>query len=113
MKNWKQIAREFPKRENIIHSLYNDIMKIPHIYECDFDIYDWYEDKPLQDYVILVVGFNIPSSIPNYFDVYDKTLNDVLKVCSEYHLIGTGDRIENMGQHWYIVRKIKNETWDR
>ncbi len=98
-------ARSFGLLEKL-QALEADLLKIQYIPDTDFDV-DNYDEF---HHVILLPHYDIPVELDNYYDVRRATLTSILKVCQEHDLHMTGDRIEDMGEHWYIVRNT-GESW--
>jgi hypothetical protein len=92
---------------NKLQQLENDLLKIKGISEVEFDIDGFWDDM---DYVILVPKYSIPSGLPvnDYFAARREQLNEISECCLRHNLIPTEDRIEDYGEHWYIVRKCKS-----
>lgn len=84
------------------------LLKIGYIEDVDFDV-DNYDEIP---HVILIPHYVIPPETPRYFSVRQNTLNSIRILCGEYDLWPSGDAVEDMGEHWYIVRRI-GSTWPR
>lgn len=60
--------------------------------------------------VILIPKYYIPVSAPDYYEQRRAQLRKILDVCERFDLHETGDRIEDYGEHWYIVRHC-GESW--
>lgn len=80
-------------------SLEEDLLKIEGVSDIDFDI-DNYEDC---QQVILVPRYKVPLD-ENYYKNRGKQLAEIIQVCENHGLLNSGDRIEDYGEHWYIVR---------
>lgn len=76
-----------------------DLLKIEGVSDIDFDI-DNYDEIPQ---VILVPRYNVPLD-ENYYKNRGKQLAEIIQVCENHGLLNSGDRIEDYGEHWYIVR---------
>ena len=88
--------------------LEDDLMEIPDIVHVEFDISD-YPDIP---YIILVPKYDIRVDRDDYFEARDRQKERIRAVCSEHDLHATGDRWEDMGEHWYVVRRA-GQSWPR
>ena len=55
--------------------------------------------------VILIPHYAIPPEEPRYFSLCQNTKSKILILCAQYDLWPTTDVIEDMGEHWYIVRR--------
>lgn len=91
-----------------MQALENDLLKIDGISDIDFDI-DTYGDYDVSQ-VILVPRYTIDVERPDYYEARRSQLQQVLEVCSKHDLHSSGDRIEDYGHHWYIVRTC-GKTW--
>ena len=91
-----------------MQALENDLLKIDGISDIDFDI-DTYGDYDVSQ-VILAPRYTIDVERSDYYDARRAQLRQVLDVCENHDLHSSGDRIEDQGEHWYIVRKC-GVTW--
>ncbi|MBQ8708543.1 MAG: hypothetical protein IJ523_10690 [Succinivibrionaceae bacterium] len=91
-----------------LQALENDLLQIEGISDIGFDI-DIYGDYCTSQ-VILVPRYHIDVERPDYFDARKAQLHAVLDVCEKYDLHSSGDRIEDQGAHWYIVRTC-GQSW--
>ncbi len=91
-----------------LEDLEADLLKIKEIPDVDFDVEN-YGEIP---HVILIPHYDIPADAPSYFSLRQNTLSNILIACTKHDLWPSGDRIEDMGTHWYIVRSI-GKTWPR
>ena len=96
-----------------MEALENDLMKAEGIVDVEFDIRD-YGDPALWRHpqIILVPKYHIPVTSETYFDDRKKQLENIFGVCLSHDLHSTEDRVEDMGAHWYIVRKC-GKSWPR
>ena len=101
-----------------MQALENDLLQIEGISDIDFDI-DTYGDYEWS-HVILVPRYTLDVERPDYYDARKAQLDQVLNVCERHDLHPSGDRIEDQGCHWYIVRSagkswpvFKNDTATR
>lgn len=92
-----------------LRSLEDDILAIDRVVDVDFSIDSFFNNWDIQQ-VILIVKYDIPATLEfnAYFDARQKNLQDIFDVCAKYDLHPSGDRIEDMGEHWYIVRSTKS-----
>ena len=96
-------------REGILdrmESLEHDLTAIPGVRDIVFDL-DNYEDFP---YVILIPAYDLDVRLENYYEKRHEQLAAILAVCAEHDLHPTGDRIEDYGERWYIVRRC-GKSW--
>ena len=91
-----------------LQALEADLLTIEGVSDIDFDI-DNYDEIP---HVILIPHYVIPLDEPRYFSLRQNTLSNILITCARFDLWPSGDSIEDMGEHWYIVRRI-GDTWPR
>ena len=89
-----------------LQALEADLLKLEYITEVDFDVDNFDE----LHHVIIIPKYSVPASEPRYFSLCQNTISNILITCTRYDLWATGDRIEDMGEHWYIVRKA-GTTW--
>lgn len=82
------------------------LLKLKYVKDVDFDV-DNYDEIP---HVILIPRYDVPVSEPRYFSLTQNTLCNIIVTCSQFDLWPSGDVIEDMGEHWYIVRKA-GITW--
>ena len=90
-----------------MQSLESDLMRIRGIEHIEFDIRDWGDGI---HHVILIPKYDIDVSLPTYYEARRKQLDEIISVCEKHDLFPSGDRIEDMGAHWYIVRTCGN-SW--
>ena len=91
-----------------MQALENDLCEIKGIAHVEFDIRAYNEFRQ----VILIPKYDIPVSLEDYFAVRRHVLLSVLDVCASYGLYPSGDAIEDMGAHWYIVRSC-GSAWPK
>lgn len=89
-----------------LQALDEDILRIEGVESTEYDIRDYPEIR----YVILVPKYHIPVSTPDYFNARRRHLQAIFDACAKHGLTPTGDSVEDMGNHWYIVRKC-DHTW--
>lgn len=90
-----------------MQALEADLLRIEGVSDIDFDI-DNYDEIPQ---VILVPRYCVPLD-ENYYKNRGKQLAQIIQVCENHGLLNSGDRIEDYGEHWYIVRKC-GTGWPR
>lgn len=93
---------------DLMESLEDDLLKIDGVSEIEFDI-RYYNG----DYVILIPRYYINPDCDGYFDTKINQLSEILKTCCAHGLLPTDDRIEDYGEHWYIVRKCDPNIWPK
>jgi len=77
-----------------------DLLKIEGVSDIDFDI-DNYDEIPQ---VILIPRYSVPNGPGNWYKRRAIQLARIVQVCENHGLLNSGDRIEDYGEHWYIVR---------
>jgi len=94
-----------------MQALENELAQIPGIVHVEFDI-RYYGEGIRQ--VIIIPKYSIDPSLDviPYFDAKRNQLNAIASVCDRFGLHHSGDRIEDMGEHWYIVRSC-DDTWPK
>lgn len=58
--------------------------------------------------VIFLPKYNIPVSAEDYFERRRTLLTEVIRIAGKNGMARTEDRIEDYGQHFYIVTRLKN-----
>ena len=100
-------AKRFGVLERM-EELESALLNIDHVVSVDFDI-DGFWDNIRQ--VILVPEYDVPVSLPNYYEVRRVMLNRIINVAHQFGLWQSGDTIEDYGKHFYIVRNCDN-SWE-
>ena len=108
-KRAERIARECGILDRM-EALEADLMKIEGIVEVPSDL-DSYGDSGMY-HVILVPKYDIDVRREDYFEARKRQRQAIIETCMKHDLWPTGDRIEDYGEHWYIVRQC-GETWPR
>lgn len=93
-----------------MQALESALLCIEGISDIDFDI-DIYGDYEVS-HVILVPRYTLDVERPDYYDARKAQLHAILNVCEMHDLHSSGDRIEDQGNHWYIVRTC-GQSWPR
>ena len=91
-----------------LQKLESELLSIRGITEVEFDV-DNYDEIP---HVILLTRYDIPPSVEDYFTVRRKQVEEILYTCLKHDLFPSEDRIEDYGEHWYIVRRT-GQSWPR
>lgn len=84
------------------------LLKLDRVSEVEFSL-DGFYDGIMQ--VIICPKYDIPATLPNYFEVRRTVLQNILEVARSFGLRPSGDIIEDYGEHWYIVRDC-DKTWE-
>lgn len=98
-KRAEQQAAEFGILDKM-QALETDLLKIEGVSDIDFDL-DYYDEI---HQVILIPRYNVPDGPGNWFKLRANQLARIVEVCENHGLLNSGDRIEDYGEHWYIVR---------
>ena len=77
------------------------LLAIDRVDDVEFDLNGFLDGI---NQIIIVPRYNIPAHLPNYFEVRDQVLKNILGVARSFDLYPSGDVIEDYGEHWYIVR---------
>ena len=91
-----------------MQALENDLSMIPGIVHTEFDIRDYRELRQ----VILIPKYDIDVNLEDYYMVRRLQLQSIFNTCEKHGLRPSGDTIEDMGEHWYIVRSC-DKTWPK
>lgn len=87
----------------VIEALERNLLALDGISEIEYDLSGFWTDLPS---IIFLPKRNLNLSSPDWYGCRSKLLSDVLTVMREHGLERTGDRIEDYGEHWYIVSKL-------
>lgn len=74
----------------------------------DFDLSGWLSDIRQ---LIIVPKYSIPVSAPDYFGQHRAMIESIIELASQFGLSRTEDRIEDYGEHYYIVFRC-DSTWN-
>lgn len=101
-----EIAKNFGVLERV-QEFEKKLLEIDHVVDVEFDL-----DCFLSDIrqVIFLPKYDIPVSLPDYYEVRRAMLQQVIDVANSFGLKPSGDRIEDYGEHFYIVRSCDN-SW--
>lgn len=86
-----------------VEKLQRELLQIEGVKDVDFDLSGFLSDIP---YVIFLPEYNIPVTLEDYFERRKALLNEAVRVAEENGMKRTDDRIEDMGQHFYIVTRL-------
>lgn len=89
----------------LVEKLQTSLMALEGVEDVDFDLDGFWDNIP---YVIFLPKYNITGD--NYFKQRTVLLNKILYEAAGCGLFRTGDPIEDYGQHFYIVTKLRKET---
>jgi len=102
----QETARKFGVLERL-EQLQEKLKEIDYVADVEFDL-DGFWSSIRQ--VIMLLNYDIPIALPNYFEVRREMLKQILEVASSFGLLPSGDRIEDYGEHFYIVRAC-DSSW--
>ena len=91
-----------------IATIEKEMLMIGGVPDVDFDIRD-YNEFP---HVITIVHYVLDCSIDEYYQKRKIQLAQILTVLARNDLHNSGDVIEDMGEHWYIVR-CTGKSWPK
>lgn len=84
-----------------MQALEADLLTIEGVSDIDFDI-DNYDEIPQ---VILIPRYSVPDGNEPYYNRRAVQLAKIIIMCEAHGLLcSPGDKIEDYGEHWYIVR---------
>ncbi len=101
-----KVAKQFGVLDRI-EEFEKKLLAVDHVVDVEFDLDGFLSDIRQ---VIFLPKYDIPVTLPDYYDVRKNVLNQVLNVAKEFGLKSSGDRIEDYGEHFYIVREC-DDTW--
>ena len=91
-----------------IAAVEKDLTAIDGVPDVEFDIRG-YDEIP---YVIVIPHYVIDVTREDYYKARKLQLAQILTVLARHDLHNSGDRIEDYGEHWYIVRGT-GASWPR
>lgn len=89
---------------DLVEKLQANLLALDYIDDVEFDFDGFCDNIP---YVIFLPKYNIPYE--DYFRHRRELLNRILNIASELGLNRTDDRIEDYGQHFYIVTRLQKD----
>lgn len=87
----------------LVESLYRGLMELDGVEDVEFDLDGFYDDI---EHVIFLPKYSIPVELEDYYSVRKVLLTKILEVAASCGLCRTQDRIEDYGQHFYIVTML-------
>lgn len=102
----KAIAEKFHFAE-MLQALDSDLTALDGVERAEYDLDGFNDGIP---YVILLVKRDIPVAAKNYFEQRRMVLTAILKAISSNGLERTEDMLEDHGEWWYIVTKLKEKA---
>lgn len=83
---------------DLMQDLERDLLCIEGVTEVSFDEFAFELGQ-----LILLTKYNIPLSLPNYYETRDAMVKKILHTANQHQLIKTQDCIEDYGEHLYFV----------
>lgn len=102
----KAISEKFHFAE-MLQALDSDLTALDGVERAEYDLDGFNSGIP---YVILLVKRDIPVAAENYFEQRRMVLTAILKAISANGLVRTEDMLEDYGEWWYIVTKLKEKS---
>lgn len=90
-----------------LEALEADLLSIPAVERVEFDLDSLLDNIP---YIILLIKYGIDPRREDYFSARSAMLAQIVRTCTAHDLHSTGDRIEDYGEHYYIVRQ-QGKSW--
>lgn len=110
MFTYKEIAKEYGISDRI-EALEKALLSISGVEKVDFDLNGYFDDI---HQVIIIPKYSVTPvdwKSDSYYEKRKKLLNSILRTTRKAGLKRTEDRIEDMGEHWYIV--LSSREWDK
>lgn len=101
-----QTAERYGIRERL-EALETDLLTINGVSSVEFDLDSIPDRIP---YIIMLIGYGIDPRREDYFPARSAMLARIVETCNTHDLHSTGDRIEDYGEHYYIVRQ-QGASW--
>jgi hypothetical protein len=88
--------------------LERELLAIDGVTDIDIDLDGFYDDL---GQVIFLARYEIPSEEPydSWFFKYTRIKTEIIEICKNNDLYPSGDRIEDYGAHFYLVRQCGKE----
>ena len=112
MYTYKDIANEYGISERI-EALEKALLSIDGVEKVDFDLNGYLDDI---HQVIIIPKYSVTPvdwKSDSYYEKRDHILDSILKAAEKEGLSRTEDRIEDMGEHYYIVFSSRNWRKDK
>lgn len=87
-----------------IEELKRDLLAIDGVVDVEFDLDGYWSD--IQQ-IIFLPKYSIPVKLEDYYQRRRTMIARILEVCARHGLTRSGDRIEDYGEHLYIVTDCK------
>lgn len=83
-----------------VEELKRDLMAVDGVVDVEFDLDGYWSD--IQQ-IIFLPKYSIPVQVEDYYQRRRTMIARILEVCARHGLTRSGDRIEDYGEHLYIV----------
>lgn len=93
-----------------VEKLQRELLQIEGVTDVDFDLSGFLDDIP---YVIFLPKYDIDVRLDDYFERRHTLLREALRVAAENGMTRTEDRIEDYGQHFYIVTRLAKQYYSK
>lgn len=90
-----------------LEAMESDLLTIDGVASVEFDLDSIPDGIP---YIIMLIGYDIHPRRDDYYKARSAMLAQVASTCARYDLHNSGDRIEDYGEHYYIVRQ-QGASW--
>ena len=87
-----------------VEELKRDLLAIDGVVDVEFDLDGYWSD--IQQ-IIFLPKYSIPVNLEDYYQRRRTMIARILEVCARHGLTRSGDRIEDYGEHLYIVTDCK------
>lgn len=93
-----------------VTKLQRELLQVDGVTDVEFDLNGFLSDIPE---VIFLPKYSIPVSVRDYFVRRRVLLEAVIRVAAENGMTRTEDSIEDYGEHFYIVTRLKEEFYSK
>lgn len=83
-----------------VEELKRDLLAVNGVVDVEFDLDGYWSDI---HQIIFLPKYAIPVQLEDYYQRRRTMIAGILEVCARHGLTRTGDRIEDYGEHLYIV----------
>lgn len=83
-----------------VEELKRDLLAVDGVVDVEFDLDGYWSD--IQQ-IIFLPKYSIPVHMEDYYQRRRTMIASILEVCARHGLTRSGDRIEDYGEHLYIV----------
>ena len=97
---------EFVER---IENFQSNLLLIEGVEDVEFDLTGFPDAIP---YVILLLKYNIAVALEEFYERRKALVSSVLRVAADHGMTRTEDRIEDYGEHLYIVCRLDETCYN-